>query len=69
MLCNTNFIHYKIGFYDGHESMENGEKSYVDRRTVRRSTCVRECTVRLHLITPPTAELCPTHHHKKHLAY
>ena len=41
----------KIGFYDGHESMQNGGgKTYVDRRSVRRSTCVCECTARLHLI-------------------
>ena len=35
----------KKGFYDGHESMENGGKSYVDRRTY-----VREWTVRFHLV-------------------
>ena len=45
VLCNNTFIHYKIGIYDGHDAMENGGKSYVDRRTVR------ECTVRLHLFT------------------
>ena len=33
MLCNTTLIHLKIGFYVGHETMENGEKSYVDRRS------------------------------------
>ena len=51
ILCCVILLFYplKIGFYDGHESMENGGKSYVDRHTVRRSTCVRECTVRLHL--------------------
>ena len=40
--------HYRGSVYDGHESMENGRKSSVDRRTVRRSTD-GECTVSFHL--------------------